>query len=266
KATALDAQEDAEVGRDRRGDELPAWVANKQARLEKIRQAKAALEAEARTEATRTPLAGDAKARPQHGRSPLHPPGVPRDRAQRNFTDPDSRIMKTADGFMQGYNAQAAVDAASQIIVAHRVTAAANDRQQLAPMVAQIKQQTGRQARELSADAGYCSEANFRELNRRHIKDYVATGRQQHGQASAGGSCQAPVGTRTRAMQVTLRRGGHRSRYRLRKQTVEPVFGQIKQARGFRQVLLRGIEKVTQEWSLVCLAHNLLKLAKAITG
>lgn len=174
--------------------------------------------------------------------------------------------MKTTDGFVQGYNAQAAVDAASQIIVAHRVTAAANDQQQLAPMVALIKQQTGRQARELSADAGYCSEANLRELSRRHIKGYVATGRQRHGQASAGGSRQATVGTRTRAMQVKLRRGGHRSRYRLRKQTVEPVFGQIKQARGFRQVLLRGIEKVTQEWSLVCLAHNLLKLAKALTG
>ena len=268
KAEALDAREDAEWGRDRRGDELPAWVADKQHRLEKIRHAKAALEAEARAEATATHerCPGDAEDQPQRGRPLTHPPGVPRDRAQRNFTDPDSRIMKTTDGFVQGYNAQAAVDAASQIIVAHRVTAAANDRQQLAPMVAQIKQQTGRQARELSADAGYCSEDNFRELNRRHIRGYIATGRHPHGHASAGGSRHAKGGTRTRAMQVTLRRGGYRSRYRLRKQTVEPVFGQIKQARGFRQVLLRGIEKVTQEWSLVCLAHNLLKLAKALTG
>jgi transposase len=267
KAETLDAREDVEWGRDRRGDELPAWVTDKQHRLEKIRHAKVALEAEARAtaQATHTRRAGNAEARPQRGRPPIHPPGVPRDRAQRNFTDPDSRIMKTTEGFVQGYNAQAAVDAASQIIVAHRVTAAANDRQQLAPMVAQIKQNTGRQARELSADAGYSSEANFRELNRRHIRGYVATGRQQHGHASAGGSRQAKAGTRTRAMQVKLRRGGHRSRYRLRKQTVEPVFGQIKQARGFRQVLLRGIEKVTQEWSLVCSAHNLLKLAKALT-
>lgn len=257
KAEALDAREDAEWGRDRRGDELPAWVADKQARLEKIRHAKAALEAEAQASAA---------AAPQDGRSTTRSPGIPHDKTQRNVTDPESRIMKTTDGFVQGYNAQAAVDAASQIIVAHRVTAAANDQQQLAPMVALIKQQTGRQARELSADAGYCSEANLRELSRRHIKGYVATGRQRHGQASAGGSRQATVGTRTRAMQVKLRRGGHRSRYRLRKQTVEPVFGQIKQARGFRQVLLRGIEKVTQEWSLVCLAHNLLKLAKALTG
>lgn len=174
--------------------------------------------------------------------------------------------MKTTEGFVQGDNAQAAVDAARQIIVAHRVPAAANDRQQLAPMVAQIKQNTGRQAREVSADAGSSSEANFRELNRRHIRGYVATGRQQHGHASAGGSRPAKGGTRTRARQVKLRRGGHRSRYRLRKQRVAPVFGQIKQARGCRQVLLRGIEKVTQEWSLVCRAHNLLKLAKALTG
>lgn len=268
KAEALDAREDVEWGRARRGDELPAWVTDKQHRLEKIRQAKIALEAEARAnaQATHTRRAGHAEARPQRGRPLIHPPGVPRDRAQRNFTDPDSRIMKTTEGFVQGYNAQAAVDAASQIIVAHRVTAAANDRQQLAPMVAQIKQNTGRQARELSADAGYSSEANFRELNRRHIRGYVATGRQQHGHASAGGSRPAKDGTRTRAMQVKLRRGGHRSRYRLRKQIVEPVFGQIKQARGFRQVLLRGIEKVTQEWSLVCSAHNLLKLAKALAG
>lgn len=257
QAEALDAREDAELGRDRRGDELPEWVANKQARLEKIRQAKAALEAEARA---------NAEAQPSHGRPPTPLPGVPRDRAQRNFTDPDSRIMKTTDGFVQGYNAQAAVDAAHHIIVAQRVTQSASDQQQLAPMVALIKQQTGQQARELSADAGYCSEENFRELHRRHIRGYVATGRQQHGQASAGGRHHAKVGTRTRAMQIKIRRGGYRSRYRLRKQTVEPVFGQIKQARGFRQVLLRGIEKVTQEWSLVCLAHNLLKLAKAITG
>lgn len=251
KAEALDAREDVEWGRARRGDELPAWVTDKQHRLEKIRQAKVALEVEAR---------------PQRGRPPIHPPGVPRDRAQRNFTDPDSRIMKTTEGFVQGYNAQAAVDAASQIIVAHRVTAAANDRQQLAPMVAQIKQHTGRPARALSADAGYSSAANFRELNRRHLRGYVATGRQQHGHASAGGSRPAKGGIRTRAMQVKLRRGGHRSRYRLRKPIVEPVFGQIKQARGFRQGLLRGIEKVTQEWSLVCSAHHLLKLAKALAG
>ena len=169
--------------------------------------------------------------------------------------------MKTADGFVQGYNAQAAVDAASQIIVAQQVTNAPNDQQQLAPLVAQIKANTGRQAREVSADAGYCSEANLRELKRRHIQGYVATGRHHHGQAAA--TRHAQRGTRTWAMQVKLRRGGYRSRSRLRKQTVEPVFGQIKQGRGFRQMLLRGLAHVAQEWSLVCLAHNFLKLTNA---
>lgn len=250
KAKALDAREDVEWGRARRGDELPAGGTDQQHRREKIRQAKVAWEAEAR---------------PQRGRPPLHPPGVPRDRAQRNCTDPDSRIMKTTEGFVQGDNAQAAVEAASQIIVAHRVTAAANDRQPRAPIVAQITQPTGRQARESSAEAGDSSDANFRELNRRHLRGSVATGRQQHGHASAGGSRPATGGTRTRAMQVKRRRGDRR-RYRVRQQIVEPVFGQIHPARGFRQGRLRGIEKVTQEWRLVCRAHNLLTLAKALTG
>ena len=110
--------------------------------------------------------------------------------------------MKTTDGFVQGYTAQAAVDAASQIIWAHRVTVTANDQQQLAPMVAQIKQQTGRPERELSADAGYCTEANFRELNRRHIRGDVATGRQQHGQVPAGESRQAKSGTMVSASKI----------------------------------------------------------------
>ncbi len=209
-AAPLDARADTEWGRERRGDELPTWVANKQARLEKIRLAKATLEAEARAsaEAKRTP--------PTSGRPHTRPSDVPEARAQRNFTDPESRIMRTADGFVQGDNAQAAVDAASQIIVAQQVTNAPNDQQQLAPLLAQIKANTGRQTREVSADAGYCSEANLRELRRRHIHGYVATGRQHHGHAAAAGTHHAQRGTRTRAMQVKLRRGGYRSRYRLR--------------------------------------------------
>ena len=135
--------------------------------------------------------------------------------------------------------------------------------QQLAPMVAQIKQNTGRQAQHLSADAGYCSEDNLKEINRRHIEGYIATGRQKHGEAPAAEDRKVKLGTRAYAMWLKLRRGGYRSRYRLRKQTVEPVFGQIKQGRGFRQFLLRGIRKVSAEWSLICTAHNLLKLAAA---
>jgi len=170
--------------------------------------------------------------------------------------------MKTRDGFVQGYNAQLAVDNQSQVIVAQRLTSAATDVQQLKPMVAQIKENTGRQATELSADAGYCSDANLKELNRRHIQAFVATGRQKHGQTSATAE-KNWGGARIQAMRTKLRRAGHRSRYRLRKMTVEPVIGQIKQARGFRQFLLRGCRKVSGEWSLVTTAHNLLKLAAA---
>jgi len=169
--------------------------------------------------------------------------------------------MKTQEGFIQGYNAHAAVDAAHQVIVAQGLTNQASDAPQLEPMLASIKANTGRQAQELSADAGYCSEQNLTALHRRHIRGYVATGRQRHGTSSATGACKTVPGTRVHAMKVRLKRAGYRSRYRLRKQVVEPVFGQIKHARGFRQFLLRGQSQVAGEWRLVCSAHNVLKLA-----
>ncbi len=126
-----------------------------------------------------------------------------------------------------------------------------------------MRANTGRQPKELSADAGYCSEANLEALQGRGVRAYVATGRQRHGQAAATGRGRQQ-GPRRRAMRTRLRRGGFKSRYRLRKQIVEPVFGQIKQARGFRQFLLRGLAKVEHEWALVCTAHNLLKLARTL--
>ena len=255
RAEETDAAEDREFGADRRGDELPDWVANKQARLAKIREAKAALEAEAKRSASeRKEPEG-----PRPGRPAKTAPGTPPDKAQRNFTDPESRIMKTPDGYQQCYNAQAAVDAASQVIVACDLTNAANDVHQLTPMVMQIRENNGRHARELSADAGYCSEDNLKELNRRHIKAYIATGRQKHGAASPTSGSDPKDRPRVKRMRARLRRAGHRSRYRLRKQTVEPVFGQIKGGRGFRQFLLRGLDQVSLEWMLVCTAHNLVK-------
>jgi len=270
QAEAADAEEDGRFGTDRRGDEMPSWVADKQQRLGKIRQAKAALEAEAREQAAEARAVQktdrSSKGKKGGGSPPPASSAEPKERAQRNFTDPDSRIMKGPDGFVQAYNCQAAVDAQSQIIVAQEVTQATNDKRELVPMVMQIKENTGHKAQEISADAGYCSEENLKELNRRRIDGYVATGRQRHGEASATGAKPSESGRRVRAMRTKLRRGGWRSRYRLRKQTVEPVFGQIKQARGFRQFLLRGLRKVQGEWSLVCIAHNMLKLVAARTG
>jgi transposase len=260
QAEAIDRSENKKFGADRRGDELPDWVANRQKRIEKMREAMAALEAEAKERAAQKK---DKDGPPKGGRPSQTPVGIPKDKAQRNFTDPDSRIMKTRDGFVQGYNSQLAVDAESQVIVAQSVTQATNDIQQLKPMVTQIKENTGRQANELSADAGYCSENNLKELNRHHIKGYVATGRQKHGTTSATSDRQKS-GVRTKAMRTKLRRAGHRSRYRFRKQTAEPVIGQIKEARGFRQFLLRGIKKVKGEWSLICTAHNFLKWAAVV--
>jgi transposase len=258
KAEAADVRDDQEHGAELSGEELPDWVRDKQRRLEKIREARARLEAEAQAAEK-----GEEKKTGGPGRPRKNEPGTPKDSAQTNFTDPQSRIMKSHDGFIQGYNAQAVVDADSQVIVAQGLTNNASDAPQLAVMVAQIKQNTGRQARELSADAGYCSEDNLKELRRRHINGYIATGRQKHGQATASGERKVKLGTYAYAMWQKLRRGGHRSRYRLRKQTVEPVFGQVKQGRGFRQFLLRGVRKVAGEWSLICTAHNLLKLAAA---
>jgi len=258
KAEAADFRDDQEHGAEKSGEELPDWVCDKQRRLEKIREARARLETEAQAVEK-----GEEKKTGGPGRPRKNEPGTPKDSAQTNFTDPQSRIMKSHDGFIQGYNAQAVVDANSQVIVAQGLTNNASDAPQLAGMVAQIKANTKRQARELSADAGYCSEDNLKELRRRHINGYIATGRQKHGQARASGERKVKLGTYAYAMWQKLRRGGHRSRYRLRKQTVEPVFGQVKQGRGFRQFLLRGVRKVAGEWSLICTAHNLLKLAAA---
>ncbi|MBI1778314.1 MAG: IS1182 family transposase [Proteobacteria bacterium] len=262
QAAARDAAEDREHGPARRGDETPAWVADRVRRLAKIREAKAALEAQARAAAAAVrqdePDDGDAAGKP--GRQPKPPSGVPDDKAQRNFTDPESRIMKTKDGFVQGYNAQAAVDAASQVIVAHDLSQASNDKQQLAPMLEAIHAVNGRDPAQLSADAGYCSEDNLALIEQRSIDGYIAVGRQKHGTPAATGETTAKPGTRTQAMQEKLRQGGFAGPYRLRKQVVEPVFGQIKQARGFRQFLLRGLDQVKAEWALLCTVHNLLKL------
>jgi len=259
EAERVDAREDELYGVDQRGDELPDWVKSKTKRLQKIREARQALELEAKSKAEAK--AKTRKGGTKRGRPRKHPEGEPKPEAQRNFTDPESRIMKTPLGFEQCYNAQAAVDAHSQIIVGERLTNCATDRNELIPMLEEIEKNLDKVPKQLSADAGYSSEKNLDELDERKIRGYVAVGKQSHHQAAAIGKKEPQPGTRRHQMMMRLKKGGYRSRYRLRKQTVEPVFGQIKQCRGFRQFLLRGTEKVALEWSLVCTAHNLLKLA-----
>jgi transposase len=265
KADAIDDEEDRELG-DKRGDEMPEWVADKAKRLEKLRAAKAELEAEAKAalaagvKADRDPDPDPNKPR-RHQRKKPKANGEPNDKAQLNFTDKDSKILKGPSGFLQGYNCQAAVDGDAQVIVAHATTNEQSDTPQLVPMLDAIRRNIGRQVKELSADVGYLSEDNLRELRRRRISGYVATGRQKHGEPAATRKGNVP-GTLTYAMRRKLARGGHRSRYRLRKQIVEPIFGQVKEARGFRRFLLRGLDKVPHEWALVCTAHNLVKLSR----
>jgi transposase len=280
-AEAADAEEDKLHGRNKTGEEMPDWIADKQRRAEKIRQAKAELEAEAKAaaeaklkERAEAAVKQEAEGRRKGGRPAAPPSTVPDAKAQKNFTDPESRIMKSKDGFVQAYNAQIVVDAEAQIIVAHDVTQNGSDCTQLLPMTDAVEANLGRRPEQMSADAGYCSQENLAGLEQREIDAYVATGRardavadtdKDKGKAKAKAVPAAEkIGppTRVEAMRAKIKNGGHASPYRLRKQLPEPVFGQIKQARGFRQFLLRGFKQVRAEWGIICIAHNLLKLAQ----
>jgi len=247
QAEAADAAEDAEYGPDRRGDELPAELQRRTSRLQRIREAKRALEARAKAEAA---AAGE----PAES-------AKPDPKAQYNFTDPESRIMKGPDGFVQAYNAQVAVDEL-QLIVGQAVTQETNDKKQLMPMITTIKQQSGDIPSQLLADAGYCSDANLTAIADTRIDAYISTRKQKHGERP--GPCpRGPLpnqATILDRMSRKLHAKAGAAVYAARKGMVEPVIGQIKQARGFRQFLLRGIEQVQGEWALVCTTHNILKL------
>ena len=264
-AEAQDRAEDAEHGADLRGDETPDWMADKIERLARIRAAKAQLEAEAANDPADLdpngpgPSSGmQERGRRKRSKDGGPPAASPPARAQRNFTDPDCRIQPTRDGFIAGYNGQIAVDHAHQIIVAQRLQTNPADYAGLIPLVDQAATNLGRRLKEVSGDTGLATEANLTAMAERKIRAYLPPGR-----AKNGSDRPLKNSPRMAAMAKTLKRAGRRSRYRLRKHTVEPVFGQIKQARGFRQLLLRGLEKVRGEWALICTAHNLLKLAAA---
>lgn len=248
EAERIDREEDRTYGKERRGDELPEELARRESRLKKIREAKEALEAEAKEKAK-------AEGKPTKG-------AKPEPKAQRNFTDPESKIMKGSDGFIQGYNAQVAVDERSQVIVAQHVTTKANDVEQLQEVVEKIEENLNERPKVVLADAGYYSDANNEYLREQGIEGYLATGRQKHGQPierSARGRIPQGLSLRDRMRRKLQTLAGQKN-YARRKAIVEPVFGQIKQGRGFRQFLRRGLDRVAQEWTLLCLAHNLLKL------
>jgi hypothetical protein len=270
QARDTDATEDQVQGADRRGDETPGWMADKQRRLERIRAAKEALEAEAADPPDPQDESGPSassgmrwQGRALRSEDGGPPDPTPPDRAQRNFTDQDGRILPTRDGFVQGYNGQIAVDAAHQIIVAHRLVTNASDYRALVPLIDDVRVHLGRKPREVSGDAGFANKVNLAPLKEQGIAGYLAPGRARHGLGNAAGRRRLTKMPLMSAMAARLKRAGRRSRYRFRKQVVEPVFGQIKQARGFRQLLLRGLDQVRGEWAMICTAHNLLKLAKA---
>jgi transposase len=246
EAEAVDAAEDAEFGA-ARGDELPPGLRTRVSRLRKLREARAALEAEAKEESD-------------------DPEAVPEPKAQRNFTDPDSTIMLSKpDGFIYGYNAQAVVDEAHQVIVATELTTETTDTASLPDLVDQVETNTGRRPRRFLADAGYQSADNLEHLAGKSIDAYVAVRRDKHSTPPPP----APRGriprdlSRRGRMERKLRTKKGRDHYRRRKVIVEPVFGQIKEAMGFRRFSLRGKEKVTAEWYLVCAVHDLGKLFRS---
>jgi transposase len=254
QAEAADQEEDSRYGRDRRGDELPEELQRRETRIARIREAKRALEERAREQAK------------SKGKDPEE--AQPTKKAQYNFTDPESRMLKGPDGFLQGYNTQIAVEPVFQLIVGQRVTQAANDKQQMVPLVEAIEKQSGQKPEGVVADSGYCSDENLKYLAKKKLEGFVATEKQKHGQRNQ--PCpRGPLpreASRVERMQRKLETKAGAAVYATRKFIVEPVFGQIKQARGFRQFLLRGIEKVRAEWALICMTHNILKFHKICSG
>jgi len=288
QAAETDAAEDALYGTGRRGDELPAELARRESRLKKIAEAKAALEQEARERAEAARKTAEEKLEERRkkarergkkfgGRPPRIPDPAqarPEPAAQRNFTDPESRIMPDGahkGSFVQAYNAQIAVDGAGQIIVAAEITQESNDKRQLAPMLERVEQNMGAKPAAATADTGYFSEDQVNDERVKGIELYVATGKQKHGEAEPPDGTEpdevseplVEADSAIEKMKQRLKTEAGRALYKMRKAIVEPVFGQIKAARGIRAFLLRGIGKAGAEWKLICATHNLLKLFRS---
>jgi len=261
EASRVDAEEDRIYGQDRRGDELPEELRRREDRLAKIDAAMKRLkDRQAEEDRRRGRHEGDDRKSPRGGRNFKRDFGEPDEKAQDNFTDPDSRIMKSKGSFQQCYNSQIAVDEGTQLIVATGLTQSAGDNPQLLKLVKQTQQNTQGKPQRLLADAGYRDEANFEVLEQEGIDAYIALGREDK-KAVQEPTPELPASWR---MQQKLKTEAGRAQYKRRKAIVEPVFGWVKQVLGFRRFSLRGIEKVTGEWDLVCLAVNLKRMNSLI--
>lgn len=286
QADCVDSEQDAALG-SRRGDGLPDELKRREQRVEKIREAKQRLEAEARERAAeeqRQREAAEAErqasGKKRRGKEPAPVDPTPADKAQTNFTDPEAKIMKSSNkGFDYCYNAQAVVDSENQIIVAAETTAAANDKQQAVPLAettvanlaaAGIERPLDDQGQPLpipnTADSGYYSEENVKGVTAAGLDPYFAIGRQKHHASEADSLAGTSDETPKSAMAQKVRTATGRALYAARKHIVEPVFGQIKRVRGFRKFLLRGMKYVSAEWQLICLTHNLLKIWRHVSS
>jgi transposase len=247
-----DNKEDKLFGADKYGDELPDWVADKVKRVERLKKAKASIEKRdaKRKEARKQAEESGEKPRSHEKKSQEVAPSQ-----KYNHTDPESNLMKTPNGFVQGYNGQIAVDQESHVIVSCHVAQVSDDHNELKPTLKQIEENLGELPEEVSGDCGYHSNENLIFLETKNVRGYVTPRNVEKSSKERNWTSEA-----TRRMCRRLARGGKRSRYHLRKQTVEPVFGNIKGARGFRQFLVRGFNAVQNEWKLICTAHNILKL------
>jgi hypothetical protein len=299
QAAQADAAEDVKYGKGKRGEELPAELARRESRLKKLAEAKAALEQEARERAVAEKGLVEAKLEERGrqeeaqgkkfgGRPPQVPDpeqAKPEPKAQRNFTEPESRLMLdgVTKSFLQGYNVQAAVDSQEQIIVAAELTQEANDKKQLLPMLEQVEQNMGRKPEQATADAGYFSEAAVTDPRVEGIELLVPPDREKRKGPSAPlqlnsdvdprataqplgedkVQAQTPPKTASETMREKLKTTAGHAVYKMRKAVVEPVFGQIKERRGLGGFLMRGREKVAAEWQILRLTHNLLKLFRA---
>jgi transposase len=287
EAEEADAAEDGRYGKGVRGDELPAELARRESRLGKIRAAKASLEAEAKEQAQAAAAAVEAKlaerkqreeetGKKTRGRAPQAvkvEEAKPKPKAQRNFTDPESRIMKdgATGSFEQSYNAQIAVDGQAQIIVAATLTQAVNDKQQLVPILAEVKANVGRLPEKVTADSGYFSTMAVTSEALNSVDLYVTPDRGKKTEAEAELNSASPPPSDVdqdviARMREKLKTEPGRAVYKQRKMIVEPVFGQVKEVRGFRRFSFRGLQKNEAEWRLICLTHNLLKLFRRGAG
>lgn len=257
RAGAVDAEEDERYGVDVRGDELPAELKRRKDRLAAIREAKARLEAQARAKDDARGRKPGMKRNPKGGRPYQRAYGEPEAKAQSNFTDPESRIMKTSsEGFQQCYNAQLAVDGERQLIVAAEVTANASDQGQMRPRLAEVEASYGVAPARVLADAGYCNERDLSVLEDCGVDAYVSLGRE--GKKAVVADAKSRPATARMGAKLSTPQG--RAQYARRKWLSEAPNGWIKQAMGFRQFSVRGLQKVRGEWALVCLALNIKRM------